>query len=455
MKKILLYIANKIGVDKTIAYTSSARVLQGLTGVLSIFFISTFLTGTEQGFYYTFGSILALQVFFELGLTGIMIQYVAHEASHLQLTEHYYYVGEDKYKSRLASLVHFCIKWYSALAFIVFLFLLIVGFIYFAKYGDDNFEVSWKMPWVLICIGTAVKILQSPLSSIYFGLGYVKDMSKIEFWQQIAIPSVTWIGLASGFKLYVLGIGYVLSVLLWFAYVWKTQLYIILKNLWESEINEKVYYFKEIFPYQWRIAISWISGYFIYQLFTPVLFASSGAVVAGQMGMTLQAINAIQAFSFSWMKTKVPFMSQLIAKREYQFLDILFNRTTKQLLLVCFCLLVLFGVLLEMSFIIDAFPFTLLKERFISGIPLIVMLVSVIFNQLIGAMANYIRCHKREPLMWESIVVGLACLLGVPFFGSKFGVLGVTIVYSFIICCVSCPWVYIIFKKKKVEWHGK
>lgn len=455
MNSQLVKIANKIGVDKTIAYTSSARVLQGLTGILSIFFISTFLTGTEQGFYYTFGSILALQVFFELGLTGIMIQYVAHEVSHLQLTGHYFYVGDEKYKSRLASLVHFCIKWYLALALIVLLFLLVVGFIYFSKYGDDNFEVSWKMPWVLICIGTAIKLFQSPLSSIYSGLGYVKDMSKIEFWQQIAIPSVTWIGLASGFKLYVLGIGYVLSVLLWFAYIWKTQLYKILKYLWESKITERVYYFKEIFPYQWRIAISWISGYFIYQLFTPVLFASSGAIVAGQMGMTLQAINAIQAFSFSWMRTKVPLMSQLIAKREFQVLDTIFYRTTKQLLLVCFCLLVLFGIILELSLIIDVFPFTLIKERFLSGIPLIVMLISVLFNQLIGAMANYLRCHKLEPLMWESIVIGLACLFGVSFFGAKYGILGVTIVYSFIICCVSCPWVYIIFKEKKVEWHGK
>ena len=78
-------LAQKIGMDKSIAYSSGARVIQGFTGVASVFFITSFLTGVEQGFYYTFGSILALQVFFELGLTGIMTQYVAHEVSHLQL----------------------------------------------------------------------------------------------------------------------------------------------------------------------------------------------------------------------------------------------------------------------------------------------------------------------------------------------------------------------------------
>ena len=85
MNQHLIDIAHKIGMDKSIAYSSGARVVGGITGVGSIFFISTFLTGVEQGFYFTFGSILALQVFFELGLTGIMTQYVAHEVSHLAL----------------------------------------------------------------------------------------------------------------------------------------------------------------------------------------------------------------------------------------------------------------------------------------------------------------------------------------------------------------------------------
>ena len=117
--------------DKAIAYSSGARIVQGVAGVLTVFFVSTFLTGVEQGFYFTFGSILALQVFFELGLTGIMTQYVAHEVSHLKMNNQNVYQGERRFISRLASLVHFCVKWYTVLAFIVFTFLMVVGFIFF------------------------------------------------------------------------------------------------------------------------------------------------------------------------------------------------------------------------------------------------------------------------------------------------------------------------------------
>lgn len=98
-------------------------------------------------------------------------------------------------------------------------------------------------------------------------------------------------------------------------------------------------YMQEIFPYQWKIALSWISGYFIFQLFNPVLFATEGAVVAGQIGMTLAALNGIQALSLSWLNTKIPLYSQLIALKDYKQLDNTFNQTLIQMTSVCFFLL--------------------------------------------------------------------------------------------------------------------
>jgi hypothetical protein len=83
LNKYPFYVLKRFGVDRAIFYTSLARVIQAFTGVITIYFVARFLTGVEQGFYYTFGSILAIQVFFELGLNGIITQFVAHEISHL------------------------------------------------------------------------------------------------------------------------------------------------------------------------------------------------------------------------------------------------------------------------------------------------------------------------------------------------------------------------------------
>lgn len=47
---ILKTIASKIGMDKSIAYSSGANILRAFTGLASIYFISLCLTGDEQGY---------------------------------------------------------------------------------------------------------------------------------------------------------------------------------------------------------------------------------------------------------------------------------------------------------------------------------------------------------------------------------------------------------------------
>lgn len=454
MNQRLINIARKIGIDKAIAYSSGARIIQGISGAGSVFFISVFLTKVEQGFYFTFGSLLGLQVFFELGLTGIMTQFVAHESSHLNLNTSYNYTGEAKYISRLASLVKFCFKWYLVLAFITFAFLLIIGYVFFNKYGNNqNESVDWEIPWLLICLATSIKIFQSPFTSIISGLGYVKDTSKITFYQQLIQPLCIWVGLACGLHLYVVGIGYLISVLIWQFYVFRNNLFNILLKLWKYKVTCRVSYIKEIFPFQWKIALSWISGYFIFQLFNPVLFATEGAVVAGQMGMTLQALSAISSFSMSWINTKIPLFSKLIALKEYIQLDKIFNKTLYQM--KCICLLLLF-IFFLFIFILKISKFTInsvyLGDRFLSYVPLLFMICTTYINQNTSSWATYLRCHKEEPFLANSVCAGILSLTSTIVGGKLFGLYGVVIGY-FIIQLSLLPWAYSIFKTKKREWH--
>ena len=52
--------------DGAIAYSSAARIIQAVANLLTIFFIATLLSSDEQGYYYTFASVVGIQVFFEL-----------------------------------------------------------------------------------------------------------------------------------------------------------------------------------------------------------------------------------------------------------------------------------------------------------------------------------------------------------------------------------------------------
>lgn len=176
------------------------------------------------------------------------------------------------------------------------------------------------------------------------------------------MPLSVWLGLILGIKLYALALSSLVSVVIGLIYLNKQHIICQLKKIWKLQSSYTVSYKNEIFPLQWKVALSWVSGYFIYQLFNPILFQYVGAEVAGQMGMTMQVVNAIQAFAFSWMSTKIPIYSTYIAQRRYELLDILFQKTLKQMLSVCLVIIILFLVTLQyidvfslLEFLIDLY----------------------------------------------------------------------------------------------------
>lgn len=450
---IIKTVAHTIGMDGAIAYSSSARAVQAAANFIILFFIASLLSPDEQGFYYTFGSVAGIQVFFELGFTGIMTQYVAHEAVYLKLNSSLYYEGDEKHISRLADLVRFCVKWYAIITVLFFIVVIIVGFIFFTRYDNTGDNVAWKGAWIAMSFATALKLFQTPFNSILIGLGKVKEMNKVLFFQQLFIPSTLIISLLAGLKLYAVGVSIVVGVLIWFVYVLKTKLSSVLFNLFKYTITERVSYMKEIFPYQWKIALSWISGYFIFQLFNPVLFATEGAVVAGQMGMTISILTGIQALALSWQNTKVPIYSGYIELKKYGELDKLFNLTTKQMLMVSISLNIFFILVIDIVGQFNIIIFGVdLARRVIEMPMLLLMAVSLVINQIIYSWATYLRCHKEEPFLVLSIVEGLLCLLSTLLLGKAFGLQGIVIGY-FTIIIIQTLWAHKIFITKKTEWH--
>lgn len=456
MNLVIFKIAQaKLGIDKSIFYTSLGRIVQGIGGIISILFVAKYLTSTEQGFYYTFGSIVAIQVFFELGLNGIITQYVAHEASHLQWKDSISLTGDQKYLSRLSSLLHFSVKWYSYFALLLLVTLIIVGFVFFTKYQTSTDNVVWKLPWILLSITTSINLLIAPILAFFEGLSKVKEVAQIRLVQQCLGLIVLCGGLFMGAKLFVSGINWFVGIIIVLTLIWNSNFKPIFINIWKTEITERVNYKKEILPYQWKIALSWISGYFIFQLFNPVLFATEGAIVAGQMGMTLAVLNGIQSLSLSWMTTKIPLFSGLIAQKQYHQLDLIFDKTLKQSIFINEIALILIFICI---FIIRYYHIyignTNLENRFLDYIPMLLMMISLVINQYVNSWAIYLRCHKKEPYLKNSIIGGILCGSSTIISGKYWGIMGITLGYCLIAFFMSF-WAYNIFKNKKHEWHRK
>jgi len=439
----------KIGVDKAIFYTSLSRVIQSLGGLVSILLIASFMSKEEQGFYYTFASVLAIQIFFELGLGGIITQFVAHEMAHLSIDNSGKIGGNELNYSRLTSLIHFCIKWYSVLTLALFSSLLIVGITFFSKYGTTTNSITWQIPWILISLGGSLSFLISPWMAVMHGFGKVKEMSRIALIQQIIVIVITWSSLALGAKLYTTAINAITSFLVLVFFYWKYDYYKIILNIYRNRIKEKVSYWNEIFPYQWKIGLSWISSYFIFQLFNPLTFAIGGASLAGQMGMTLTALNAILALTLSWTSTKIPSWATFTANKDYQSLDKSFYRAVYDSSIVCIVLIFIFILFI---FILKKTEIGLASRFLPLGLCAILSL-SIPLTNIINAWATYLRCHKKEPFLIQAIIVGLSCAIAMYFATKLYGINGTIIGYTSVIVFISLPISYYIFiyNKKKYK----
>lgn len=205
----------------------------------------------------------------------------------------------------------------------------------------------------------------------------------------------------------------------------------------------------DILPMQWRIALSWISGYFIFSLFTPVLFHYQGAVIAGQMGMTWAFVSALMAVASSWVTPKAPIFGALIAQEKYGELDRLFWRITAVVLVVTIVGAVSIWALV---FLLNQFqhPFA---SRLLSPGPMGYLLLATVIVTASLPMSVYLRAHKKEPLLLISVVSGFCTAIIVVILGKYYSAEGMAIGYL-AVTAIATPFVALIWHRRRAEWHA-
>jgi hypothetical protein len=439
---------SKIGIDGAVGFTILTRAIQGGGGLIAIIFITKFLSRAEQGYYYTFASILAIQVFFELGLSGILTQYTAHEFAYLAWDENLTLTGENYYKSRLSSLLRFCVKWFGIISICLFFILIVVGFYFFKNY-NNNLNIEWQGPWIVLCLTTSLNLFIDPLLAFFDGLNQVKPIAKLRLFQKAANIIFLFLFFLLGFKLYAAGLASLCAIIINYLQIIFSDKIKMLKVIWLAKNEWVINYYTEIFPYQWRIAISWISGYFIFQLFNPVLFATEGPIVAGQMGMTIAVITGVASISMSWITTKIPLLSTFIAKKDYKNLDDTFQKIFINSIGINVFFMTVVIILVQVARYYDM----AIGNRFLSFVPLVFMCTASLANQAIFALATYLRCHKKEPMLALSIAMGILVCTSTMVFGEKFGVYGITTGYVALTLFVGLLGTIFIFVIKRKEWH--
>ncbi|WP_321422008.1 hypothetical protein [uncultured Methanobacterium sp.] len=399
----LKQIISLLGIDKAIIYTNIGLLWTSISGFFSVIFIVKFLTISQQGYWYTFTSLGALTTFAELGFTTIITQFISHEYAHLEEKNGVLNGNKDRI-DRTISLIKFSFKFYLVIISIAFLILSTIGVIFL---GELTSDYQILLAWILYSFTGALMLMVTLFGAVLKGFNKVEKVQKVITLAGIASSVTMWIALFLGLGLWSLGFAGLVNILFCLL-LYIHSSYDLFNQIAHKKVVGKYRWLKETIPLQWRYAVSWISGYFIFQFMVPVAMFYAGAPTAGKLGLSLVMVRFVQSMASSWGMTKVPQLNIYVAQKTRKNLDELFKNIQWQSLMVY--ILGSVGLIFTMLII---FPIVNWENRILPIEEIIILFIAEGINLIVFNWAFYLRAHKQEPYMRISLLNATLVALGI------------------------------------------
>ncbi len=423
--------------DAAIMMTLFQRGWGVVAGLVMVLMTSTIFSRETQGFYYTFNSLIALQAFFELGLNFVLIQIVSHDYGHIGTDD----ADRDAAARDRVAMLFLSVRRWFLISAVLFALVVGLGGIAFLAMGQDNLSPGeWIPAWLLVAAAGAVNLYYSPQIAMAEGGGKVLAVARLRMIVSIVGYGACWLLLlVRPGLLPVACIGIASAI----GSAWWVHRHSGMPELAAAAPKAATPYGwrKDILPLQWRVGLSWLSGYLLYQLFTPLTFAHRGATEAAMMGLSLSMFGNIALISMSWLSASTPALSGMVARGERtelrrRFRHLFVQSMGFQLLgAVGLCVVVGVGSHLELP----------VMDRFLPMADLALVALISCCNVAVFAFATFMRVHKEEPMTWNSLVCGLL-IAASTYVTSFYGATWVLGCYLAIIAIISLPWSFILLR---------
>ncbi len=379
-------------------------------------------------------------------------QFCSHEMPNLQWDGGVILKGCDRSKRRLQSIMKLSFTWFTIGGVFFACILIPVGLKFFETVRvTQTSSLHLKTAWIIVVVSTALNIIAIPPVAILQGCGRLHETTQMRILQSIIAGLVGWSIIVNGGGVLAIA-GVNLCGLIFVTYWIKKHYWLFFRDILKLVSDEAgICWRTEIWPFQWRMAISTISGFFLFQMFTPILIKTEGPVSAGKMGMSLNIFQGLSAVAISWITSKTPDYGILIATNRRNELDKMFFRG-----LVQSTAILLLAVLAFITVVmLGRGRFEAYTDRVLGVEQLMWLGIATMANHVVYAEALYLRSHKQEPLMIVSFLAAavLNCLIYL--FASRFGSIGISMIYAGVTVFVSLGLGTLVFIKKRNHWSEK
>lgn len=368
-----------------------------LAGLLMTFSVPVFLSASQQGYFYTFSSVLAIQIFFELGLGQVLLYKFASVVSPADERP------PDPDHQRLTSLLYVARRFYIVISLLFFFAALIGGYLFLSTSSVTG--VEWRPQWFCLVLATSINLAQSIKLVFLESQGFVADVATLRLKIGIVSTIIFLIVLVLGAGLWSAVVAPAANAVITSLWIYRSQKSLSYRHsrILDSKISPRKIiqiWMVEIFPLQWRTSVSWISGYFIFQLITPIVFSRFGPEVAGRLGFVISAMNSILFVSTTFTSAVSPRLSVLFHSFKIEEFNLLFDTSFRRSVMAIVVISNLF-VLVLYALSVFSQPFA---SRFLSWDLAFLYSLSVILSAIVYCWATYLRSQAIEPLVLQSAI---------------------------------------------------
>jgi len=437
-------------VDRAVFYALLARGWQFVAGPISLVLIALYFSPETQGYFYTFAGLMGLQILVELGLHTVVINVASHEWARLGLDSQGRITGQQQARERLISLGRQVTIGYG-LASVVFVVGLGIGGVFFLG-RQDLPPAQWLLPWWCLVILTGCQLWTMPLISILEGCNQVAAVNRCRFSQAIVGNLAVWAVIVAGGGLWA-AVASAVVKLVWELHLVGGRYRRFFAPLVRESVQARIDWRREVWPLQWTLAIHSVLQYLAYFLFAPVMFHFHGSVVAGRMGMTWTILTTLQYAAFSWVQARTPRFGMLIAERNFVELDRLFFRVAA---IACGVLFAAGGAFWLAILVLNqssAAWALAVANRLLGPGPTATFALSVGLIGVFQCQATYLLAHKRNPLLWVSVLGNSAIILGAVWAGAWWGPQGAGLALLLILALFTLPATTYIWHHRRRDWH--
>jgi hypothetical protein len=414
------------------AIAIAARASSGASLLAVAWLATRRLSAAELGFFFSFLSFGVLIQLADFGLSYAALQTGGRLAGTARLHE-------------LRAVAHRLSIWNSWASGIATAAVAGIGWWTFVA-GGGGAVPGWSGAWIAYLVATFCLQLSMPALALREGAGRVVEMWRLRLAQEWVGTAVSLLVLQLGGRLWCLAAAVAVRAVV--AGGWLLLGPALPRGPADAKYSMEQW-LSEIWPFQWKIGLSILSGFLIFRAIPPIILLEKGAIMAGQFGLAIAVMNLLIAVTTGWPMSHAAHYSTLIAKREFkalrrEFPTLLWGSTGLALISTAAAI----GAIAWTRQL--GFRFAL---RFPDDVTTAFILAASVAHHIVSCFAMFLRAEGREPMLIPSVVGGMFTAAAF-WLAAHFGTGRDIAVVNLALAASGIPIAYFLLRRRQRVWSA-